>query len=148
MVSYGVPGSTRGFGFFAAYFPELFPTTIRATDQGFCWNMARATASLGPLIFGALVGTLGSVAATGRLIAGIYILGMIPTSRRARCTQPIRVVGYYDSGPERSAVTCLPARCHQGSCSAANRASTKTPRAPARQGLRRTTETNPHGPRI
>jgi MFS family permease len=29
-----------GFGTFAAYLPELFPTRVRATAQGFCWNAA------------------------------------------------------------------------------------------------------------
>jgi MFS family permease len=63
-------------GFFAAYFPELFPTTVRATGQGFCWNMARVLAAAGPLVFGTLVGVLGSVPASGRLIAGIFVVGL------------------------------------------------------------------------
>ena len=66
-----------GIGFFAAYLPELFPTSVRATGQGFCWNMARAVASLGPLVSGTLVGALGSVPAAGRLIACIYVVGIV-----------------------------------------------------------------------
>src|SRR5262249_57231379 len=32
---------------FAAYLPELFPTRIRATGLGFCWNMARVFTEIG-----------------------------------------------------------------------------------------------------
>jgi hypothetical protein len=66
-----------GVGFFAAYFPELFPTAVRATGQGFCWNMARSIAALGPLVFGKLVGILGSVPAAGSLIPCICLVGLI-----------------------------------------------------------------------
>ena len=66
-----------GFGFFAVYLPELFPTAIRATGQGFCWNMARSVAALGPLTTGMLVSALGSVPAAGRLIAFVYVLGLV-----------------------------------------------------------------------
>src|SRR6266508_2163885 len=48
-----------GFGTFAAYLPELFPTRIRATGQGFCWNMERALTAVGPLISGLLVDVVG-----------------------------------------------------------------------------------------
>ncbi|MBV8854639.1 MAG: MFS transporter [Sinobacteraceae bacterium] len=66
-----------GFGFFAMYFPELFPTRLRATGQGFCWNTARTLAAAGPLVAGTLVRALGSVPAAGRLIAAVYLIGLI-----------------------------------------------------------------------
>jgi MFS family permease len=66
-----------GVGFIAAYLPELFPTSIRATGQGFCWNSARAIASLGPFVSGTLVGALGSVPAAGRLMACVYLVGIV-----------------------------------------------------------------------
>jgi MFS family permease len=66
-----------GLGFFAAYFPELFPTAIRATGQGFCWNMARALAAIGPVGYGALVEVLDSVPASGRLVACVYVVGIV-----------------------------------------------------------------------
>jgi len=66
-----------GFGFFATYFPELFPTRLRATGQGFCWNTARTVAAAGPLVAGTLVGALGSVPVAGRLIAAVYLVGLI-----------------------------------------------------------------------
>jgi len=65
-----------GFGFFAVYFPELFPTRLRATGQGFCWNMARSLAAAGPLVAGTLVGVLGSVPVVGRVIAVVYLVGL------------------------------------------------------------------------
>lgn len=66
-----------GFGFFAAYFPELYPTRIRATGQGFCWNVARTASAAGPLLMGMLAGAVGSVPAAGRLVACVYLVGLI-----------------------------------------------------------------------
>jgi MFS family permease len=66
-----------GFGTFACYLPELFPTRIRATGQGFCWNMARLTTGVGPLVSGLLVGTFGSVPRAGVFVACIYVIGLV-----------------------------------------------------------------------
>jgi MFS family permease len=66
-----------GFGTLATYLPELFPTRIRATGQGFCWNMARVLTAVGPLTAGTLVGALGSVAMAGIAVAAIYVTGAI-----------------------------------------------------------------------
>jgi len=66
-----------GFGTFAAYLPELFPTRIRASGQGFCWNMARVFTAAGPFVSGLLVGVTGSVPAAGILVAWIYVIGVI-----------------------------------------------------------------------
>jgi MFS family permease len=66
-----------GFGTFAVYLPELFPTRIRATGQGFCWNMARIVTGAGPLTSGLLVGTFGSIPRAGMMVAWIYVVGLI-----------------------------------------------------------------------
>jgi MFS family permease len=66
-----------GFGTFATYLPELFPTRIRATGPGFCWNTARALTAVGPLTTATLVGALGSVAMAGIAVAAIYVVGAI-----------------------------------------------------------------------
>jgi MFS family permease len=66
-----------GFGTFAAYLPELFPTRVRATGQGFCWNAARCLTAIGPLIGGMLVGTLGSFPAAAASTAIFYAVGLI-----------------------------------------------------------------------
>ena len=76
MIPYGF-FTVGGFGTFAAYLPELFPTRIRATGQGFCWNMARAFTAVGPFVAGSLVSDFGSVSSAGLTIAWIYTIGMI-----------------------------------------------------------------------
>lgn len=66
-----------GFGTFAAYLPELFPTRVRATGQGFCWNMARALTSLGPLAGSVLVARFGSFSTASAVVSLLYLIGMI-----------------------------------------------------------------------
>jgi MFS family permease len=66
-----------GFGTFAAYLPELFPTRIRATGQGFCWNAGRVCTAIGPLVSGALVSVLGSVSMAAVAVTGIYTIGLV-----------------------------------------------------------------------
>jgi len=44
------------FGGFAIYFPELYPTRLRSTGVGFCYNVARYLAAFAPLILGWLHG--------------------------------------------------------------------------------------------
>jgi MFS family permease len=66
-----------GFGTFAAYLPELFPTRIRATGQGFCYNMSRMLTAPGPLIVGTLVGTFGSIPHASSAVALILLVGMV-----------------------------------------------------------------------
>lgn len=46
------------FGSFTYYLPELFPTRLRGTASGFCYNIGRVIASAGPFL-------VGSVAAAG-----------------------------------------------------------------------------------
>jgi MFS family permease len=41
------------FGAFTFYLPELFPTRIRGTGSGFCYNIGRIIAAAGPLLVGA-----------------------------------------------------------------------------------------------
>ena len=64
-----------GFGSIAAYLPELFPTRVRATGQGFCWNAARIITAAGPLTTGAVIGAFGSIRATALVVTGIYLIG-------------------------------------------------------------------------
>lgn len=66
-----------GFGTFAAYLPELFPTRVRASGQGFCWNAARCVTAIGPLIGGVLVGTFGSFPAAAASTTVFYVIGMV-----------------------------------------------------------------------
>jgi MFS family permease len=69
--------SVGGFATFAVYLPELFPTRIRTTGQGFCWNAARIMTAAGPLATGAIVNAVGSAPTAGALVTGIYVVGLI-----------------------------------------------------------------------
>jgi MFS family permease len=42
------------FGSFTFYLPELFPTRLRGTGSGFCYNIGRVFAAAGPFIVGAI----------------------------------------------------------------------------------------------
>jgi len=42
------------FGSFTFYLPELFPTRLRGTGSGFCYNIGRVFASVGPFAVGAV----------------------------------------------------------------------------------------------
>jgi MFS family permease len=42
------------FGSFTFYLPELFPTRLRGTGSGFCYNIGRLFAAAGPFIVGAI----------------------------------------------------------------------------------------------
>ena len=59
------------------YLPELFPTRIRATGAGFCFNAGRVMAAGGPFLTGILVAYVGTLARAASSVAIIYILGML-----------------------------------------------------------------------
>ena len=42
------------FGSFAYYLPELFPTRLRGTGMGFCYNAGRVVAAIGPFVVGGI----------------------------------------------------------------------------------------------
>jgi MFS family permease len=65
------------FSGFAIYLPELYPTRIRATGAGFCFNVGRLLASAGPFITGYLVTTLGSFSLAVCAVAVIYLGGLL-----------------------------------------------------------------------
>ncbi|HET8563596.1 MAG TPA: MFS transporter [Candidatus Binatia bacterium] len=61
---------------FAIYFPELFPTAIRATAQGFCYNFARFFSAAAPFLTGFLVSAHGAFAPAITIIGMIYLMGL------------------------------------------------------------------------
>jgi MFS family permease len=66
------------YGWLPLYLPELFPTRVRATGQGLCFNFGRLLAAVGALTQGQLVAAYGgSYAKAGAVITLIYILGMV-----------------------------------------------------------------------
>jgi len=62
---------------FAVYLPELFPTAIRATAQGFSYNFARFFSAAAPFAAGALVAMHGSFARAITTVGLIYLLGLV-----------------------------------------------------------------------
>jgi MFS family permease len=44
------------FGGYAIYFPELYPTRLRSSGVGFCYNVARYLAALAPIMLSPLAG--------------------------------------------------------------------------------------------
>lgn len=65
------------FSGFPIYLPELYPTRIRATGAGFCFNIGRVLASTGPFVTGYLVTVLGSFGRAASAVAVIYVLGLL-----------------------------------------------------------------------
>ncbi len=64
------------FGGYAIYFPELFPTRLRATGTGFCYNVGRFLAALVPSVKGWLTGLFNN----GTLMAMIPLLSFLSAS--------------------------------------------------------------------
>jgi MFS family permease len=63
-------------GLFGAYLGELFPTRVRATGAGFCFNVGRGVSALAPLALGALA--TGAGLGTGLLVcAGIILCAAV-----------------------------------------------------------------------
>jgi len=67
------------FSGFAGYFPELFPTRLRTTGAGFCFNVGRTFAALGPILAASFVALSGSHAEAARAIGWVYVLGAAVT---------------------------------------------------------------------
>ncbi len=64
------------FGSFTYYLPELFPTRLRGTGAGFCYNVGRVIAAGGPFLVGAIA-SQGANAATSAVSVLVYV-GFIP----------------------------------------------------------------------
>ena len=65
------------FAGFPIYLPELYPTRIRATGAGFCFNIGRVLAASGPFLTGYLVTVLGGFGRAASAVAVIYVLGLL-----------------------------------------------------------------------
>lgn len=74
------------FSGFGAVLAELFPTEIRATGQGFCYNFGRGVAATAPTVVGFMATTMGLGAAFGFLsisfgLAALLVLFFLPETR-------------------------------------------------------------------
>ena len=65
------------FSGFPIYLPELYPTRIRATGAGFCFNVGRVLAAGGPVLSGFMVATLGSFGRAASAMALVYVVGLL-----------------------------------------------------------------------
>jgi MFS family permease len=65
------------FSGFPLYLPELYPTRLRATGAGFCFNAGRVLASASPFLTGWLVTTLGTFGRAASTVALIYLVGLV-----------------------------------------------------------------------
>lgn len=63
------------FGSFTYYLPELFPTRLRGTGAGFCYNIGRFVAAVGPFIVGEVASR-----GTGTAILTLFWVGFIPAA--------------------------------------------------------------------
>jgi MFS family permease len=72
-------GLTASFyGWLPLYLPELFPTRIRATGQGFAFNFGRVLAAIGALQSGRLLNYFHEdYARTGAIMSLVYLAGMV-----------------------------------------------------------------------
>lgn len=61
------------FGSFTYYLPELFPTRLRATGAGFCYNTGRVVAAAGPFAVGAIASQ-----GAGTAIEVLFWVGIVP----------------------------------------------------------------------
>ena len=65
------------FSGFPIYLPELYPTRIRGTGAGFCFNVGRLLAAAGPAVTGQLVKAFGSLNLAICAVAFIYLAGLL-----------------------------------------------------------------------
>jgi SHS family sialic acid transporter-like MFS transporter len=66
------------YGWLPLYLPELFPTAVRATGQGVCYNSGRVLAAVGAIEMGHLLQFYqGSYARAGATITLVYAAGLL-----------------------------------------------------------------------
>jgi MFS family permease len=64
------------FGSFTYYLPELFPTRLRATGSGFCYNSGRIVAAIGPFVVGSVSAMGADALATAMQM--LFWVGAVP----------------------------------------------------------------------
>lgn len=64
------------FGSFTYYLPELFPTRLRGTGAGFCYNVGRVIAAAGPFIVGSI--SMKSADPLAAAMAALFWVGAVP----------------------------------------------------------------------
>ena len=64
------------FAGYSIYFPELFPTRLRGTGVGFCYNTVRYLAAPAPWLMGHL-STVSSFQTAAVIMSSVYVVGII-----------------------------------------------------------------------
>jgi MFS family permease len=64
------------FGAFTYYLPELYPTRLRGTGAGFCYNAGRLIAAAGPFIVGSIAAR--GPGALGSALQVLFYVGFVP----------------------------------------------------------------------
>jgi MFS family permease len=81
LIAVGLTGffTASFYGWLPLYLPELFPTRVRATGQGFGYNFGRIIAAAGSLYMGYLINDVfqGDYAQAGAVISLIYLAGLV-----------------------------------------------------------------------
>jgi len=62
---------------FSFYLPELFPTQLRGTGAGFCFNTGRYLAAAGPYVVGVALGAVATPVAAIRWVAVVPLVGLL-----------------------------------------------------------------------
>ena len=64
------------FGSFTYYLPELFPTRLRGTGAGFCYNIGRIVAAFGPFLVGTVAARGADALSTALRV--LFWVGLVP----------------------------------------------------------------------
>jgi SHS family sialic acid transporter-like MFS transporter len=67
---------TAFFGWLPLYLPELYPTRLRATGEGFCFNVGRVISAGGVFGTGALCQALGAIPLAAATMSVIFLFGL------------------------------------------------------------------------
>ncbi|HEX8805485.1 MAG TPA: MFS transporter [Candidatus Aquilonibacter sp.] len=91
LLGYFASGIFSGFG---PYFSELFPSDVRAAGQGFCYNVGRGVAGIGPFAIGwiasvAPIGTAMTIIAIAAYLLAVVAVLFLPETRGQELTARI-----------------------------------------------------------
>jgi len=64
------------FGSFTYYLPELYPTRLRGTGAGFCYNAGRLIAAIGPFVVGSIAASGSSALSSAMRV--LFWIGVVP----------------------------------------------------------------------
>jgi len=67
---------TAFFGWLPLYLPELYPTRLRATGEGFCFNVGRIISAVGVFGTGELCRVLGGIPFAAATMSLIFLFGL------------------------------------------------------------------------